>query len=64
MYSMGRDPRRKANPGPVAAIAAVVAVSMLENAVAAMPMLENPQNMLERAGNPHYLLTSVGGVEI
>ena len=54
MYSMKRDPRRiKANPGPMAAVAVVAAVSILANAVAAMSMLVNTQNTLERVRNPH-----------
>ena len=49
MYSMEGDPRRtKANPGPMAAVAVVAAVSMLENAEAAMSMVVNTQNTLER----------------
>ena len=64
MYSMEGDPRRtKANPGPMASVAVVAAVSMLENAEASMSMLVNTQNMLERARNHHYLWTSVGDVE-
>ena len=54
MYSMEGDPRRtKANPGPMAVVVAVAAVSMLVNT----------QNMLERVRNHHYLWTSVGDVE-
>ena len=58
---MGKDLKaRNANQGPVATVAVVAAVSMLNNAVAAMLMLVNPN---PRVRSPPYLQTSAGGAE-
>ena len=58
MCIMGKDPRKeRSNQGPVAAMAAVVAV------VAAESTLETWGNLLERVRKFHYPLTSVGDVE-
>ena len=54
MCSMARDLiRRRADPDPVVAAAAVVAI---------LPMMKNSPIQKEMEGNPHYLLTSAGDV--